>query len=329
VKLGLFLDLRNPPAWRRPWVDHYAATLDLVAEAERLGADAVWVTEHHLFEDGYMPQPLAFLAAVAARTSRVRLGTAVLLAALRHPRHVAEEAAVVDLVSAGRLELGIGAGYRVPEYDAFGVDIGRRMTLTDRAMAEVRDLLWGGELLPPPAQERVPLWLGYQGPQGARRAGRLGVGLLTLDPALLDPYRAGLAEGGHDPASARMGGVIDLVVADDPAETARLIAPHYAYHFNSYRRYGVEGTTLPPPRERTPDELEARMIDPAATAGLVVRTVEDATDLIRARTAGVPVEHVYLWASIAGMPDHVVSRHIELAFGALRRRLATGAHDPR
>jgi alkanesulfonate monooxygenase SsuD/methylene tetrahydromethanopterin reductase-like flavin-dependent oxidoreductase (luciferase family) len=319
VKLGLFLDLRNPPAWRRPWVDHYAATLDLVAKAERLGADAMWVTEHHLFEDGYLSQPLAFLAAVAARTSRVRLGTAVVLGALRHPRHVAEEAAIVDLVSAGRLELGIGAGYRVPEYEAFGMDIGRRMTLTDRTMAEVRDLLWGGDLLPPPAQDRVPLWLGYQGPQGARRAGRLGVGLLALDHALLEPYTAGLAEGGHDPASARMGGVIDLVLADDPAETARLIAPHYAYQLNSYRRYGVEGTSLPPPRERTPDELEARMTDPATTRGLVVRTVEGAAELVRARTAGLPVEHVYFWASVAGMPDHVVSRHVELAFGPLRQ----------
>jgi alkanesulfonate monooxygenase SsuD/methylene tetrahydromethanopterin reductase-like flavin-dependent oxidoreductase (luciferase family) len=328
VKLGLFLDLRNPPAWRRPWVDHYSATLELVADAERLGADAVWVTEHHLFEDGYMPQPLTFLAAVAARTSRVRLGTAVLLAALRHPRHVAEEAAIVDLVSGGRLELGIGAGYRVPEYDAFGLDIGRRMTLTDRAVAQVRELLWGGQLQPPPVQEQVPLWLGYQGPQGARRAGQLGVGLLALDPALLDPYRAGLAEGGHDPASARMGGVIDLIVADDPDETARLVAPHYAYQLNSYRRYGVEGTAAPPPRELTPDEVEARMVDPASTRGLAVRTVEGAADLIGARTAGLPVEHVYLWASIAGMPDDVVSRHVELAAGPLRRHLATRAHEP-
>src|SRR5699024_1194018 len=78
----------------------------------------------------------------------------------------------------------------------------------------VRDLLWGGELLPPPVQDQVPIWLGYQGPQGARRAGRLGVGLLSTKRELRTPYRDGLVEGGHDPSLARMGGVGGLLAAD-------------------------------------------------------------------------------------------------------------------
>ena len=103
MKLGLYFDLRNPAPWARPWPEVYGRALDLVVEAERLGAASVWFSEHHLFDDGYLPQPLTFAAAAAARTSRVRIGTAVLVAALRPAVLVAEEAAVIDQLSGGRL----------------------------------------------------------------------------------------------------------------------------------------------------------------------------------------------------------------------------------
>jgi alkanesulfonate monooxygenase SsuD/methylene tetrahydromethanopterin reductase-like flavin-dependent oxidoreductase (luciferase family) len=67
VKLGLYFDLRNPAPWARPWPEVYGRALDLVVEAERLGAASVWFSEHHLFTDGYLPQPLTFAAAAAAR----------------------------------------------------------------------------------------------------------------------------------------------------------------------------------------------------------------------------------------------------------------------
>ncbi|MTB01244.1 MAG: LLM class flavin-dependent oxidoreductase, partial [Actinobacteria bacterium] len=122
MKLGLYFDLRNPAPWARPWPEVYGRALDLVVEAEHLGAASVWFSEHHLFTDGYLPQPLTFAAAAAARTSRVRIGTAVLVAALRPAALVAEEAAVIDQLSGGRLELGIGAGYSVPEYELYNAD---------------------------------------------------------------------------------------------------------------------------------------------------------------------------------------------------------------
>ena len=114
MDVGIYLDGRNPPQWARPWPEHYARTLELVERAEALGAASVWLSEHHFFEDGYLPQPLTFAAAIAARTSTIRIGTAVLLAALRAPAQLAEEAAVVDILSNGRLDLGVGLGYRVP-----------------------------------------------------------------------------------------------------------------------------------------------------------------------------------------------------------------------
>ena len=122
MQLGIYLDMRNPPPWPRSWTGLYRETIDLVADAERRGCQAVWLTEHHGFEDGYLSQPLALAAALAVRTRSMRIGTAVVLAPLRHPLHIAEEAALVDVLSAGRLELGLGAGYVRTEFEAFGAD---------------------------------------------------------------------------------------------------------------------------------------------------------------------------------------------------------------
>jgi alkanesulfonate monooxygenase SsuD/methylene tetrahydromethanopterin reductase-like flavin-dependent oxidoreductase (luciferase family) len=312
VKLGLYFDLRNPAPWARPWPEVYGRALDLVVEAERLGAASVWFSEHHLFSDGYLPQPLTFAAAAAARTTRVRIGTAVLLAALRPAALVAEEAAVIDQISGGRLELGIGAGYSVPEYELYNADITKRYGLADAAVAEIRRLLDDGIVTPPAAQNPFPIWLGYQGPQGAKRAGRLGVGLLSLDRALLDPYREGLVEGGHDPATARTGGMLDIIVADDPEAAFEWILPHYAHQLNSYRAAAVTGSGRDAPKEITVEKLRSGAAQKGQIPGLRVLTPTDAVNAIREATDGSPVEHVYLWASVAGMPDDLVERHVEL-----------------
>jgi alkanesulfonate monooxygenase SsuD/methylene tetrahydromethanopterin reductase-like flavin-dependent oxidoreductase (luciferase family) len=305
LNVGLFFDLRNPPGWRRPWADHYARTLEVIEGAEAKGADAVWFSEHHFFEDGYLPQPLTFAAAAAARTKTVRIGTAITIAAIRHPVHLAEEAVVVDILSGGRLDLGFGASYRIPYYETVGVPFDRRYGATDRAVAEVRRLLDEDGVTPPPVQRPFPVWMGYQGPQGAVRAGRLGTGLLTLNRASLDPYRQALAEAGHDPGAARMGGVIDMVVADDPERAMAQVLPFYGYQQDSYRRYRLEGTGAPEPKPISDDRLRQ---------ALAVVTPADAVAAIRERTDGLPVEHVYLWASIAGMPDDLAERHVELLF---------------
>ena len=207
MRIGLCFDLRNPPRWHRPWDEFYAWNLDLAVQSEQLGIDALWTTEHHLFEDGYLSQPLTFIAAVAARTSALRVGTAIMVAPLRPAVQIAEEAAVVDLISGGRLDLGLGAGYRAAEFDAYGADLASRFKTLDRRVIEVRELLAAGRVMPPPVQEPLPIWMGYLGPSGARRAGRLGEGLLTLVPGTFEAYREGLVEGGHDPASARVAGL--------------------------------------------------------------------------------------------------------------------------
>ncbi|WP_293047415.1 LLM class flavin-dependent oxidoreductase [Mycobacterium sp.] len=202
MKVGIYLDLRNPPQWRKDWSRVHGFGLELCEEADRLGAHSVWLSEHHLFDDGYLPQPLTFAAAVAARTRQIRIGTAVLLAPFRPAVEIAEDAAIVDAISNGRLELGFGAGYRRPEFESYAADIDRRYAEIDTRVRALRALWREGRVPPAPTQAPVPIWLGYTGPRGARRAGLLGEGLRAISPDLYPPYRQGLVDGGHDASSA-------------------------------------------------------------------------------------------------------------------------------
>lgn len=317
VKVGLWFDLRNPPQWRQDPARLYGATLEMCEEAERLGADSVWFSEHHGFEDGYLPQPLTFAAAAAARTSRVRIGTGILVAPLRKTPQLAEEAAVVDIISGGRLDLGLGAGYRLPEFQLFDADLAARYRTLDAQVGTLRRLWEDGGVTPAPVQERLPIWLGYQGPKGARRAGRMGEALLTPSAASWPHYRDGLIEGGHDVATARMAGGMEAYVTDDPERDWPVLAPHIAYQVDSYRRYMVEGTDQPVPRPVDPDKLRRRE-SRGPLSSYLFGTPEEVAAAIRKQTAGAPVETVWFWASVAGTPQDLVARHVETICTRLR-----------
>ena len=98
----------------------YRDTRDQIVRGEALGWDDVWLSEHHFIEDGYTPSMLPIAAAIAARTSRIHIGTSVLLLPLHDPIRVAEDAATIDILSDGRLELGVAIGYRRAEFTGFG-----------------------------------------------------------------------------------------------------------------------------------------------------------------------------------------------------------------
>ena len=323
MRFGVYFDVRNPPGWRQDWARLYSFTLEMCEEAERLGADSAWFSEHHLFEDGYLPQPLTFAAAAAARTRQIRIGTAVLIAPLRRAIHLAEEAAVVDVLSDGRLDLGLGAGYRQPEFDAYGAVLGDRYRTTDQIVLDLRRAWTEGRVTPPPRQSPVPIWLGYNGPRGAVRAGRLGTGLLSLNPDLIAPYRQGLLEAGLDPDGGRMSGVLNVWVSPDPGRDWPQVAKHHAYQWDSYRRYLVEGTGRPNPRPIDPERSRANGLAPGL-GNLLVATPEDAADAISERLAGLPVDTVFCWASLAGMPEEMVAAHVQTLCTKLRPLLADG-----
>ena len=154
--------------------------------AEALGLDSFWLPEFHFDEGAPLPQPLLPLAAVAARTRRLRVGTGSYLLPIRHPVQVAEEVAVLDRLSAGRVILGVGRGYRAGLFDAFGVVAKEKRDRFERAL-DAMVAAWAGEpvgweedrpvrLVPRPVQDpHPPIWIAAFGPRALEQAGRLGL----------------------------------------------------------------------------------------------------------------------------------------------------------
>src|SRR5579859_6833626 len=174
LTFGYLYDFRNPPQWHRPWAELYAEILDFIVWSESVGFQGAWVPEHHGAEDSYMPSPLVMLAAIAARTKTIKLGSAIALAPLYHPVRFAEECAVLDTLCGGRLEMAVAIGYRRREYEAYGVDFSTRGRRTDEFLEIVRRL-WAGEtvcfegahfnlknasITPKPVSGRIPLYMG-------------------------------------------------------------------------------------------------------------------------------------------------------------------------
>ena len=167
----------------------YAEALDAAAEAERLGFDSVWTSEHHFADDAYMPSLLPVSAAIAARTSTIELGTGLLLAPLYPPLRLAEDVATVDAISGGRFILGLGMGWLDWEFEALGVPMSERVARMEAAVAACRDG-WGQGLTregigvtPKPARpDGPPIWIGAGVDAAVRRAARIGDGFFAGTP---------------------------------------------------------------------------------------------------------------------------------------------------
>jgi putative FMN-dependent luciferase-like monooxygenase len=180
-RLGFFTRLLDdaPPAER------YRLAAEQIVHAERLGFHSAWVAQHHFdATEGGLPSPFPFLAFVAARTSRIRLGTGVVTLTMEAPLRVAEDAAVTDALSGGRLEVGFGSGGTPSAFAAFGTSFEDRGEVYGRHLAVVRDA-WAGAALPgdrhvyPAAPDlRARNWQATFSVAGGERAGRDGDGLL-------------------------------------------------------------------------------------------------------------------------------------------------------
>ena len=112
--------------------DVYAQTMEQIALVDRLGLDLVWFSEHHFVEDGYLPNFVPVAAAAAAMTSRIRIGTDIALAPFAHPLRLAEDMGILDQLSNGRMELGLGLGYAPHEFAAFGMPRSHRVSTPRR-----------------------------------------------------------------------------------------------------------------------------------------------------------------------------------------------------
>jgi len=254
MELILNYDMRAPD-FGAPASSLYAAALDQVAWADELGFDCVGLGEHHGSPDGYNPSPLVLAAAMGGRTKRIKLRTSVLLAPLYDPIKLAEDAAVTQLATGGRLILGIGGGYRPSEFEMFG----RKLEDRWQAIGETIECLrfaftgesfeWKGRRcrITPAPKPPPPILLGGSSPAAARRAARIADGWFPpLDPRLWPPYREEcIALGKPDPGGYPKQGPIFLWIAEDPDSAWKFLLPHVLHQLRSYAEWTIEAFGRP------------------------------------------------------------------------------------
>lgn len=319
LRFGYLLDFRNPAPWSRRWEEIYAESLDFICECETLGFEIAWLPEHHCTEDGFLTSPLMIGAAVAARTKKVRISTGVALAPLYHPLRLAEDMAVLDVLSEGRAELAVGVGYLKSETDAFGIDFKSRGRRTDELLGIVRRL-WDGETVtlrgeffdlqkarisPLPVQKpRIPLLIGGLSRPGIRRAARVGcgfIGAIENYPAYLEE----LSAAGKPGSSARFDLVSDmwLLVAEDPDEAFAETAPYYHYQINTYAKWHAE----------TEWGVQPMDFEAFKKSGAVrVLTPPAAIDFLRQRLDAAPTLESFCMTVPPGLPLPKFAKYAEL-----------------
>lgn len=319
MKVGLMFSHRNPEPWRVPWHQLYAETMEQVVFTERLGFDSVFTTEHHFVEDGYSPSLMAIEAAWAARTRRVRIGSFVLLLSMQHPLRLAEDAATVDIISNGRLILGMGLGYRKEEFAGFGIAKEQSGRIMDEAL-EVLVRAWTEDgfsfqgrhfslrdvsLMPKPVQRpRPPIWVGRASEAGVRRVARFGLEGFCDAPsaAMYQRYLARCREFGTPPKAEAQILVFGHVHRDKEQAWAEA-EPHAAYVQRKYREWlGAHGDN-----RGFRNDLERDFIigDPAHWRGRLAQVIER-------RSGGLRPSHVVVQLQLAGMPHDQVMRSMEL-----------------
>ena len=274
----------------RPARELIAAGIDLFVAAEELGFDSGWVAQHHLGAvEGSLPSPFVFLAAVAARTSRIRLGTAIVNLPLEDPLRVAEDAAVLDAISGGRLEIGIGSGNPEPEvFAAFGRDVADRRELYASGARRLRDAL-SGEALPggltlTPAAPGLAgrIWDSPLGAERVRAAGAAGDGvLLGIGPA--SSVQLGLAQQYRAAGGERLAVVHSAFFGASREVVAERLWPIVAAQsLGYYQDAGWVG------QDPVPEELLAAMnvhhgtVDDVVASIARARVLDLASDLILA-----------------------------------------------
>ncbi len=192
MRFGVFLLLHSPD--KRAPAEVYANALEQARLADELGFDAVWLAEHHFSSYGYGPNPLTFAVKVAENTKRVRIGTAVVVLPLYHPLRLAEDIALADHLTEGRLDVGFGRGYQRYEFERLGLELSENRAMFDEAL-EVMLAAWSQEdfshdgkyyqippttVFPKPLQEpHPPLWIAAQSPVSIADAVKRGYKCIT------------------------------------------------------------------------------------------------------------------------------------------------------
>jgi alkanesulfonate monooxygenase SsuD/methylene tetrahydromethanopterin reductase-like flavin-dependent oxidoreductase (luciferase family) len=230
MQVGFTMDFRNSK--REPWRQFWEDRLWLMVQAEAMGFDYLSIQEHFFTKDGYAPSVPVFLTALIERTKTARVGTYTYILPLHHAAQLAQETAVMDQMSGGRLDVCVGAGHRPAEYVAWGYNPKTRPSRMEEGL-DVLKLAWTERpfsykgryydlkdlvVTPEPAQTPHPLlWVAATAPPAAERAGRHGANLhgAASDPAFYEAYFRGWAQSGKDPKTARVSTCFAFTVTEE------------------------------------------------------------------------------------------------------------------
>jgi probable F420-dependent oxidoreductase len=328
--IGLFTG-QVLPGTDRSFTQEYRETLALVRLAETLGFESAWVSEHHGAGDGYLPSLLPMLSAFAASTERILLGTGVMLTPFHHPLRLAEDAAVVDLLSGGRLILGLGLGWREEEFRMFGVPLRERVRRTVETV-EILRRAWTGERFSfdgrvysfdqvqvTPRPERpdgavVPIWLGGMADAAIRRAGRLGDGYLRTRGGNVDSMREDAAA--VDAAAREAGRSVELpfgqlqnVFVWEDSDAWEVVREGAQRHLGVYGGWAAGGDT--PEKgylSEPPDDATLQFLTPSGRPEEVVRKLRPMIEAFGSRRDF----HLVVRLQYPGMPFETSARAMEL-----------------
>jgi alkanesulfonate monooxygenase SsuD/methylene tetrahydromethanopterin reductase-like flavin-dependent oxidoreductase (luciferase family) len=333
LDFGLMFPFRNPDFARIPWDTLYRNDLDLAVEAERLGYDHVWLTEHHFVDDGYSPSLLAIAAAIAARTESIRIGTFVLLLPLHDPLRVAEDSATVDLISAGRFDLGLGLGYRVAEFTGTHVpteERGARLqegaTLIQRLFTE-QDITFDGRfrklshvtMIPPAVQKpHPPIWLAARAPKAIDRAARHGFHLAGVGGVgSAKAYDEALQKHGRRPEDHSIAQLRAVFVAPTREAAWQAAARPLHHMLRCYAEWfaeagDLEGDDAGKSALRTPEEMIAKQEADVFGERAIIGTPEDAIQAIEDYLARGRTTHLVMATSLPGLPHQLARDSMRL-----------------
>jgi len=307
----------------------FAEALTEVELGEELGFDSVWIEEHHGVRDHYWPSPLLITAAFAARTSRIALGTDIIVAPFYAPVRLAEDVAVLEALSGDRFTLGVGLGYRPDEFELLGASLERRGERLEELIAVLR-ALWRGERVdhdsrhftvhgsiePVPATP-PPLWIGGWGPLTIERAARLAdawvpgpTADLTRLAALRRDYDGALAAAGVDPASVPRPLTRDVVIAATDAEAWELAERHllvsYRDEYGGGWRHPIIGSS---------DSTKVDSLEELVRDRFIIGGPETCTRQLRRFVDELGIDHVIFRLFFPGMPHHHIMAELRLLAG--------------
>lgn len=319
---GLRFDLRNPAFAGVSMHDRYRAALDMAAWADERGGLFVCLSEHHGSSDGYLPSALTMAAAIAARTERIRIWCNAVAAPLHDPVRLAEQAAVVDQISGGRLDLTVAGGYVADEFAMAGVHLADRPRAVTETVATLR-AAWTGapfvfrgrEVVVTPTPHTTtgpPISLGGSSVAAARRAARIADGFVPSEPEFWEPYRQARVELGHDDPGPFPGGDTRVVLLADDLDVAwQRLGTFLLHETNAYGAWRTDGEVATSYRPMSDvDEVRAsdryRILTPEAYRSELDTTRGFPFTLLHPMVGGIPPE--LAWEQLQLFEQRVLGR---------------------